>query len=208
MIRLAPRPEHSAGVAQKRAGFVRLEIADGRPGKESGMHHPGRCGRQGEGLREVGFDRQDRKARIVAAKLFRFLDEHLRGNVDRHIGRDRAGGREQDAHLLARAAAEFDKCRARRKKPRHVRRTLAQQLKLATRRVIFGQRGDILEKLRARLVIEIFRREPLRPRRQPGNDVTRERRIRLDGLVTKSGAGLRSHGSTPLVAHSRGLHPT
>src|SRR5262245_66671699 len=31
--------QHAPGVAQESAGLMRLEIADGRPGKESGMGH-------------------------------------------------------------------------------------------------------------------------------------------------------------------------
>src|SRR5262249_20661035 len=32
--------QHAPGVTQERGGFVRLEIADGRSGEESGMSHP------------------------------------------------------------------------------------------------------------------------------------------------------------------------
>ena len=55
--------EHAAGVAQERAGLVRLEIADGRSGKETGMRHSGDRRRQRERLREVGLDRQHLEAR-------------------------------------------------------------------------------------------------------------------------------------------------
>ena len=52
---------------------------------------------------------------------------------------------------------------------------------LAARRIIFGKLGDLLEQLRAGLVVEIFRREPLRARRQAGEHVARELRFASDG---------------------------
>jgi hypothetical protein len=82
--------------------------------------------------------------------------------------------REQDPHLLARAAAELDQRRGGREKPRQVGRPIAQKLDLATGRVIFRQCRDLLEKLRSGLVIEIFRRESLGPRGQAGDHVARE----------------------------------
>ena len=38
--------QHAPGVAQERGGFMRLEISDGRSGKESGMSHSRGRGRQ------------------------------------------------------------------------------------------------------------------------------------------------------------------
>ena len=53
-------------MAQERRGVVRLEIADGRAGKEAGPRQTGDCRRQTERLGEIGRDRQHREARIVA----------------------------------------------------------------------------------------------------------------------------------------------
>src|SRR5437588_4014147 len=38
--------QHTSGLAQERAGFVRLQIADGRSREESGMRHVRDCSRQ------------------------------------------------------------------------------------------------------------------------------------------------------------------
>src|ERR1700682_4356063 len=65
--------------------------------------------------------------------------------------------------------------------------------KRAARRILFRQRRDLLEQPRARLVVEIFRRQPLRSRRQAGHDVARKWRSDLGRFVAKRGMGLRGH---------------
>ena len=125
----------------------------------------------------------------------RLLSEHLGGNVDRHIGRDGRRRSQQDSHFLARAAAELDQGRARRKEARHVTRPLAQELELAAGQIIFRQGRDLLEQLRAGLVVEVFGREPLGPCRQAGDDVARERGRRLGDVVANSSLNRRSHDS-------------
>ena len=49
MISAAPRPSRGAGVTQERGGLVRLEIADGRPGKEAGTGMPAIAGGSANG---------------------------------------------------------------------------------------------------------------------------------------------------------------
>ena len=91
--------QHAPGVAQEGHGFLRLEIPDGRSGKEPGMRHRRRCGGQSERLGEIGLHRKHRKARIVAPKLVRLLNEHLGGDINRNIGRNRRNGRQQYSDL-------------------------------------------------------------------------------------------------------------
>src|ERR1700726_3522909 len=77
--------EHAPGMAQKRARFVRFEIADGRSWKETGMWQSLHLRGQRERESEVRFDRQHRDLRVIASKLLRFADEHYYGNVYRDI---------------------------------------------------------------------------------------------------------------------------
>jgi hypothetical protein len=85
-----------------------LEIAEGRAGKESSASRGGDLGRQGKWLGEIGFHRQHREARMIAAQLLGLLQQHLRRDVDRHVGGDGRRCGEQNAHLPTRAATELD----------------------------------------------------------------------------------------------------
>src|SRR5262249_18513855 len=110
-----------------------------------------------------------------------------------------------DSHFLARAAAEFDQRRRRGKKLRYVSRPLAENLKLATRQIIFRQRRDLLEQLRASLVVKVFRGEPLWLRAEAGDHVARERRVRIGVFIANSGLDRRSHDS---LRFTRAIHAT
>jgi len=77
--------QHASGMAKERAGLVRLEIADGRSGEEADMRHSGGRRRQREWPREIRLDRQNCKLRIVAAQIFRLLDERGEGYKARNF---------------------------------------------------------------------------------------------------------------------------
>src|SRR5437016_3466226 len=66
----APAQDASA-MAQEGAGFMRLEIADGRAGEKAGVRQAGHFGRQGERPSDVGRYRDDGKLGRVAAKGLR-----------------------------------------------------------------------------------------------------------------------------------------
>src|SRR3954447_10668480 len=93
------RPQHASGMAQERRRIMRLEIANGRAGKESRPSEAGNLWRKAERLGEIRGDRKHRKARIVAGQFGCLLSQHLRRDVDRHIGSDRWRRIEQDARL-------------------------------------------------------------------------------------------------------------
>ena len=81
MMRIAPRAEHAAGMAQERRGLVRLEIADGRAGKEADARQARDRARQPERLGEIGRDRQHRKPRIFVPQLGRLLRAAFRAEM-------------------------------------------------------------------------------------------------------------------------------
>ena len=165
-------------MAQEGGGGMRLEIADGRSREEADTRLRSGTTRQPERLGEVGLDRQHGQPRIVASQLGRLLQQHLGRNVDRNIGGDRRRRLEQHPRLAGRTGAEFDQRRVGRNQLRHLGGMAFEDRKLAAGRIVFRQPRDLFEQLRAQLVVEVFRREPLRPRRQASNDVMRELRIR------------------------------
>ena len=164
-------PKNGAGMAQKFGRLIWLEIADGRAREEPHPRPHGDRRRNLEALREVGDHRMHGKVRKIAPQLRRVLLQKIAGNIDRHIGLHRRRGAEQDACFPARTRAEFDQGAVLRKQRRDRRRIAAQQLKLAARRIIFRQLRDALEQSGAGQIVKIFRRQPLRLRRQPGDYV-------------------------------------
>src|ERR1700730_5562983 len=165
-------------MAQKRARFVRFEIADGRSWKETGMCQSLHLRGQYERESEVRFDRQHRDLRVIASKLLRFADEHFCGNVYRDISGYGRWRIQQDPRFLARTAPELDERAARGNEARDLTRMLAQDRHLATGQIVFRSGGDGFEQLRADLIVEVFRRNPFGLFHQSGNDLTREQGLR------------------------------
>jgi len=114
------------------------------------------------------------KAWVGTPQRRRLIREHLRRNIDRDIGRDRERGIEQDANLAARPTTEFDQRCGVRQKLRNLMRMRLQNPDFRARRIIFGQLRDRLEQSGAFCIVEIFRRQALRPRREAGDDITRK----------------------------------
>ena len=110
----AGRPENSAGMPQEGVGLVRLEIADRRAREKTHMGQARNSCRQVERFGKVRADRQHVQARKIGAQGGCFLLQHLRRNIDRHIGREPQRGAEQDADLCGRAATELDQTGAPR----------------------------------------------------------------------------------------------
>ena len=89
----APGPSMRAAWRRNARRLVRLEIADGRAGKEPDPPAMRRKRSRQLGDRgEIGRDRVDGEPREIAAQLGRFLLQILARNVDRHIGFDRRRG--------------------------------------------------------------------------------------------------------------------
>ncbi len=167
------------------------------PGKKPVRGHAGDRRRQRKRPGEIGRERQHRKAGMIAGELRRLLLQHLAGNVDRHIGGDRGRGREQQADLAARARPELDERTAGGQEACELASARAQDLELAAGRVIFRERGDLLEQPRAGIVVEILRRKALLPRGEPGEHVAQERRVGGCGLDPTGRTGRRGHRAAP-----------
>ena len=200
------RPEHARGVAQKLRRLVRLEIADGRAGKEADPPHARKRSRQLGDRGEIGGDRVDGEPRQIAAQLRRFLLQILARNVDRHIGFDRRRRIDENARLAARSGAELDQGAVLREQRRHRRRMLAQKRHLAARRIIFRQPRDLIEQHRPRRVVEVFRRQPFRLGGQAGENVGGEWLERRGyGRRAEHALRTRGHGAAqrPLKSASR-----
>ena len=183
--------QEAPGAAEKCCRLMRLEIADGRAGKETDAGHRRHRRRQLGRRREIGDDRMNGKVGEIAPQLRRILLQKIAGNVDRDIGLDRRRGAEQDARFAARAAAELDQRAARREERSHGRRILVQQRKLAARRIIFRQAGDLLEQRRPGQIIEIFGRQPFWFRGKAADDIGGEPFGRL-GRRRRSQRGLQT----------------
>ena len=106
----------------------------------------------------------------------------LLGDVDRHVGLQAAGVAhrvQQVAGLGRRAGAELDQGAGLSGRGEDLGRALAEDLPLGPGRVVLRQLGDLLEQLRAALVVEVFRRQLLRVGAEAGADVARHRRRRV-----------------------------
>ncbi len=80
---------------------------------------------------------------------------------------------QQVAGLGGRAGAELDQRPRRAGGGDDLGRALGEDLALGARRVVLGQLGDLLEELRAALVVEVLRRQLLRRGGEAGADVVR-----------------------------------
>jgi hypothetical protein len=96
-------------------------------------------------LRNIGSHRQHFDLRKIRPQLGRLLLDHFAADIDRHIGGELRRRAQQNARLLARAAAEFDERGASRNEPGDAGGVFLQDAHLAAGRVIFRQVGDALE---------------------------------------------------------------
>ncbi len=170
------------GAAHERAGFVRLEIPDGRSREEADLRQIGDLGRQGERRGEVRRDRVNCKRWKIPAQLLRLCLHEIAGNVDGNVGGKRAALK-QPPDFRRGACAKFDQRRAGRDRRRNRLAAIAQDRKLGARRIVFGKLRDLLEQLGACGVVEIFRRQVLGMLRQSVDDIVRKDRGFLVELV-------------------------
>src|SRR5262249_58783434 len=70
----------------------------------------------------------------------------------------------------------------------------SENAELGAGRIVLGQRGDLLEQLRAAVVVEILGPQPLRPGAQPGDHVARELGIKIRSFGPRArGSGEHTH---------------
>ena len=113
---------------------------------------------------EVADEAADRDVVVLVGDPLRRLAGDLLGDVDRDIGLEAAGVAhrvEQDPGLGRRARAELDQRARLAGGGEDLGGALLEDLALAAGRVVLGQLGDLLEELRAALVVEVARRELL-----------------------------------------------
>src|SRR5579862_5478165 len=143
-------------MAQKTAGLIGFEIADGRPGKKADPAEFGQMRRYCEFLCEVLDQRMHHKVRQIAVKLRQVLQQKVAGDVDRKVSLDSRCRAQQDARFTAGTTPELDQCTAGWKQRSDGRRILLQNGDFAARRIIFRQFGDALEESRALQIIKIL----------------------------------------------------
>ena len=165
-ISSAPPWQATCGhVFQQRDGLVRVEVADGGAG-EVDQVALGRVtsgwGRS-NGLGEVRAHRADLQVRIVCGEpvgaassrcSLRDVDRHVGGQVVR--GRRAAGGSSGSMPLpssISDASGPIS--------DGHLVDVVAHDRELGARGVVLGQLGDLVEELRAVLVVEVLRRQRL-----------------------------------------------
>ena len=158
---------------------MRLEIADGRAGKEAGARKRRDLAGKLERLAEIGIDRDDAQLREFAPQAVRLVVQELGGNIHRHVGGQVRRGTQQDRSLGGRAAAELDQRAALGQQPRHLAGVLLEQPKLGAGRVVLRQPGDAVEQVRAGAVVEILCRQLLGIAGQSRDDVGGKCRARL-----------------------------
>ena len=143
---LAAVSENARVIGQKVYCGVRLEIADRRAWKEADpLAIRAGQGRQREGPRVIGADRDDRQPWEVLGEAAGSVPQMLARDVDRHVSRRPIERLQQDARFGARAAAELNQPAVRADLCRDLRRIRFEDRDLGAGRVILRQAADRLE---------------------------------------------------------------
>ena len=153
---------------------------------------------------EVADEAADVEARVLVDQRLGGLVGDLLGDVDRDVGVEAAG-------VAHRARAGGGSSRPSRSRARPGSRgapaaatisaeRVGEDRALGPGRVVLGQLGDLLEELRAALVVEVLRRQLLRRRREAGADVARPSSRAVVGVevdLDRSLGGGPSHRQRP-----------
>src|SRR5229473_2201207 len=91
-------------------------------------------------------------------------------DVDRHIGRRRLERLQEDAHLAAGTAAQFDEPAMRAEMPGNSAGIFLEDRDLGAGQIIFRNLTDLLEQGRAAHIVEEFARQRFRFVAEPGED--------------------------------------
>ena len=127
--------------------------------------------RQVERVGKVRRHRQDLDLRKVGGDGVRRGDEVFLRNVDRHVGGEIDQVFEENTDLQARAAAELDQAGLRTDQRSHLVRVPRHDRELGFCQVILGQLADLVEQLRAPLIVEILGRDGFLIQAQPFEDL-------------------------------------
>jgi hypothetical protein len=158
-----------------------VEVPDARA--EEADEPPSLARQVAEVALEVADDPADVRLRVLPREpLHAFRERHL-VHVEQHDPAQaprRAQRVEQEPGLLRRPGAELDE-RVGLRDPRDVGRVRLEDLALAAREVVLGQRRDLAEEPRAPLVVVPLGRDPLRGRGEAVAHVRLERRAPVAG---------------------------
>ena len=154
------------------------EITDRRAREETELRRALYFSREREGPGEVRLDRIDGQLRKFALQRRRAFTEEVAADVDRHIGA-RLHRAEQDRGLCRGAGAEFDHRLAAAHPVGDLAAPAFEQGSLGRGWIIFGKPGNLLEQLRAPVIVEPARRNGRRRRGKAGEHVGAKRRINV-----------------------------
>ena len=206
--------EHSEELADQhravRAGFlvhdieqvlrsVMGEVADRRTGEVHDVvaRHDRRLGKR-EGLGKVGDDGQHLEIRKFTANFAGACYQVILRDIDRHVDGEVVQVLEQHAGLAAGPGAVLDEAGLRSHKVGNLLDVVVHDPEFGFGRVVLGQARDLVEELRAALVVEELGRDRARPALQAGDNGVEQ--ILGSGLrVVKSNVLLFRHCCVPRV---------
>ena len=173
--RLAALTDMLAHPAKQGHGVGRQQIAERAPRKKRDARTRRHIGRN---VKVGGEIRDDRPHRQIEKPILNPLDrlgEKIRRNVDRRIHPRRTKRIDEDFRLDRRAGAVFEQHRALAAQVRHLACMAPKNRRLGPRQIIFVEAGDLLEQLRAALVVEPAARKRLLPLRKTREHVGSKR---------------------------------
>ena len=166
--------EQVGDAPQEAGALMRGEVAD-RSAEE--RDHPGATNRDALQVElEVADQATDVDPLVFAGDSLGGVAGDLLRDVDRAVGLETADlphGVEQDPRLAGRSGAQLDQARGAVRSLADLSRAALEDLALAAGRVVLLELSDLLEELRALLVVEVARRELLEGAGQPRPDVGR-----------------------------------
>ncbi len=172
------RPHQGGEAGEKVAPGRGVEVAD-RAAEEGDQATALAVGDALEVVLEVADEAAHGEARVLPDQRLGSLVGDLLGDVDRDVGLQAAGiahRAEQVAGLCRRAGAELDQRLRPAGGGNDLAAALGEDRALGPGRVVLGQLGDLLEQLRAALVVEVLRRQLLGLGRESGANIASHRR--------------------------------
>ena len=195
---LAAGTEQLCPIRQECDDLAWLEIADRRAREKADALAIGSGKlRQHKGPGVIGADRDHRELWKIGGEPRRRAAQLLARNVDRDIGGRPIERLEQDAHLVAGAAAELDETAMRTDAGGDIGGETVEDRDLGARQIILGQLADLLEQSRAARVVEKFTRQRFGVAAEPGEDrVAKAFLARREVMKRKTGGDISHHRSS------------
>ena len=153
-----------------------------RPRKKRGAREKGNVAWNVKVGREIRDDRPRRQIGKPIAKALDRLAKKIRRNIDRRIHPRRMKRVDEDLGLDRRAGAVFEQHGAFAAQSRHLLRMAAKNRGLRPGQIIFVEAGDLLEQLRAALVVEPTAGERLLRLRQASQHIGAKRFVLAEFL--------------------------